>query len=114
MKNFLIVFLCAEKSVNHLNWMKLSQDKQNERVMNGNTAMEHWQKKYKHKIIHEGSSLSKKTISIDSSGSHETPSKMGKFILVEAASHEEAAHMFLDHPHFKYFPGDGVDILELV
>jgi hypothetical protein len=32
--------------------------------------------------------------------------------VVEAASQEAAAKMFLEHPHFTIFPGEGVEIME--
>lgn len=114
MKKFLVLFVCAEKSANHLDWMMLGQEAQKERLIKGTTAMEDWMKKYENKIKLEGSSLGNKTITVDSKGIHENPSKMGKFIVVEANSLEVAASMFLDHPHFKFFPGDAVEVLEFV
>ena len=33
------------------------------------------------------------------------------YIVVRADSIEDAARLFLDHPHFTTFPGDGVDIM---
>jgi hypothetical protein len=39
---------------------------------------------------------------------------MGAFLVVKANSHDEAAKMFLEHPHFAIFPGDGVEVLELL
>ena len=38
--------------------------------------------------------------------------EMGAFTVVRAASHEAAAKMFLNHPHFTVFPGDSVEIME--
>lgn len=32
--------------------------------------------------------------------------------IVEADSHEAAARMFENHPHFSIFPGDSVEIME--
>ena len=34
------------------------------------------------------------------------------YVIVEAESHEAAARMFLDHPHFSAFPGQSVEIIE--
>jgi hypothetical protein len=34
------------------------------------------------------------------------------YTVVRAESQEEAAKMFLGHPHFTIFPGDGVEIME--
>ena len=38
--------------------------------------------------------------------------EMAAFSIVQAESHEAAAKLFLNHPHFTIFPGDGVEIME--
>ena len=114
MKSFLVLYKCSENSINHLNWMSLSQEDKKERLIEGKVQMENWTKKYGNLIKFEGSSLGTKTLSVDSNGILEIPSKIGKFTVIEAASHEEAANIFLDHPHFKCFPGDSLDILEFI
>ena len=37
---------------------------------------------------------------------------MAAYTVVQAESHEAAAKLFLNHPHFTIFPGDGVEIME--
>ena len=37
---------------------------------------------------------------------------MAVYTIVKAESHEEAARLFLNHPHFTIFSGDGVEIME--
>lgn len=34
------------------------------------------------------------------------------YVIVEAESHDEAARLFENHPHFTIFPGDSVEVLE--
>jgi len=36
------------------------------------------------------------------------------YVAVEAENIEAAANLFINHPHFTIFPGDGVDIMPLV
>jgi hypothetical protein len=36
------------------------------------------------------------------------------FVVVRAASHEDAARLFEGHPHFTIFPCDGVDVMPLL
>jgi hypothetical protein len=36
------------------------------------------------------------------------------YTLVRAESHEAAAALFLDHPHFSIFPGDAVEVMEVL
>ena len=37
---------------------------------------------------------------------------MTGYVIVQAESHEAAAKMFENHPHFSIFPGDSVEIME--
>ena len=112
MKNFLAIYTCAENSKNHQAWMKLDAQTQKERFAKGMAAKEQWAAKYKNQVVYEGAPLGEKTKKVDAQGIHDAPSLMGNFMVVQAESHEEAAKMFLEHPHFHLFPGDGVDILE--
>jgi hypothetical protein len=36
------------------------------------------------------------------------------YTIVQAQSQEAAAQMFRDHPHFTMFPGDSVEIMEIL
>ena len=38
--------------------------------------------------------------------------QMAGYTIVEAESQEAAAKLFLNHPHFMIFPGDGVEVME--
>jgi len=37
---------------------------------------------------------------------------MAGYVIVQAESHEAAARLFENHPHFSIFPGAGVEIME--
>ena len=39
---------------------------------------------------------------------------MGAFTVVRAASHEAAAKLFEDHPHFSIFPGESIEIMPVL
>ena len=39
---------------------------------------------------------------------------MGAFTVVRAESHEAAAKLFEQHPHFAIFPGDAVEIMPVL
>ena len=62
-------------------------------------------------IVENGSPLGK-TKKIDKNGISDTRNAIGAFIVVKAESHEDAAKMFLNHPHFMIFPGECVEIME--
>jgi hypothetical protein len=37
---------------------------------------------------------------------------MTGYVIIEAETHEAAAKLFENHPHFTIFPGDSVEIME--
>jgi hypothetical protein len=39
---------------------------------------------------------------------------VGGFVIVKAESHEAAAKMFENHPHYMIFPGDHVETMEIL
>ena len=55
-----------------------------------------------------------KTKRVDASGIADISNEMGAFTVVRAASHEAAAKMFENHPHFTIFPGERVEIMPVL
>jgi hypothetical protein len=45
-------------------------------------------------------------------GVSDTKNSMTGHVVVHAESHEAAAGLFENHPHFTMFPGDSVEIME--
>lgn len=45
-------------------------------------------------------------------GVHDLRNTVGGYVVVTAETHDAAARLFLDHPHFSIFPGDRVEIME--
>lgn len=70
-----------------------------------------WGTKHAASIINQGGPLGK-TKRTASDGVSDTRNGMAAYVVVKAESHEEAAKMFLNHPHFTIFPGDAVEIME--
>ena len=62
-------------------------------------------------IIDNGSPLGK-TKQVDKSGVKDTRNEMAAWTIVQAESHEAAAKLFENHPHFTIFPGERVEIME--
>lgn len=52
-----------------------------------------------------------KTLRVSKHGIAPASNAFCGYIVVEAESIEAAAKLFVDHPHFALFPGDGVDIM---
>jgi hypothetical protein len=85
-----------------------------QRKANDTKGMEAWQKwvKAHEKSIVDGGSPLGKTKRVTRDGIADFRNNLAAYTVVEAQSYDEAAKMFLDHPHFTIFPGDGVEIME--
>ena len=55
-----------------------------------------------------------KTKKVDDKGVSDVRNELGAFTVVRAASHEAAAKMFENHPHFSIFPGERVEIMPVL
>ena len=70
-----------------------------------------WGKKNQKSIVDDGAPLGK-TKRVTAKGVEDIRNQMAGYTIVQAESHEAAAKMFLNHPHFTLFPGVGVEIME--
>lgn len=113
MPHFLALFTCAENSPNHKAWKNLEAPRQKERFEAGMKARAEWNQKYQTRVL-EDASLHQRASLVDKDGLHEGPSGMGAFLVLKAESLQEATQMFRQHPHFAFFPGDGVKIIEIL
>lgn len=94
----------------HAEWDNMNEAQRRERVEHGMHAWQAWQEKHKASIVVEGGPLGK-TKRVDKGGVSDTTNHLTGYIIVEADSHEAAAKMFENHPHFSIFPGDAVEIM---
>lgn len=109
MKKFMAVFLGSAESMQR--WHGLDEATRKKREQEGMAAWHAWVKKYEKSISTMGSPLGK-TKRIDKGGVSDMRNDLSAFTVVEAESHQAAAEMFLDHPHFAIFPGDHIEIME--
>jgi len=109
MKKYLAVFLGTAASME-----KWKQMPEAERKAKEKTGMEAWMKwvNDNQKSIVDGGSPLGKTKHVDKNGVTDLRNDMGAWVVVQAESHEDAAKLFLEHPHFMIFPGDSVEIME--
>lgn len=70
-----------------------------------------WGEEHSASIVDQGKPLGK-TKSVDPNGVADGRNAMCGYVIVEAETHNAAAQMFLDHPHFSIFPGQSVEIME--
>ena len=77
----------------------------------GIAAWGNWVNKNKKSIVEMGAPVGE-TKQVDSSGISDTHNNIAAYTVVQAESHEAAARLFIEHPHFTIFPGDSVEIME--
>jgi hypothetical protein len=110
MKQFLAVYTGSPESMKNSGWQNLSPAKRKEVEAEGMKAWGKWMETHKASILVEGGPLGK-TIKTDAKGISNTTNSLCGYVVIKASSHEEAAQMFLNHPHFSIFPGEAVEIL---
>lgn len=111
MKRFMAVFLGTPNSEAGTEWEALDAVAKAERERAGMTAWQNWAKVHAKSIIDHGSPLGKTKL-VNRSGVANGKNALCAYTIVQAESHEAAAKMFVNHPHFTIFPGDSVEIVE--
>lgn len=76
----------------------------------GMAAWQAWVQRYAAQIVESGGPLGK-TKRVTKTGVADSRNNIAAYVVVEADSHDAAAAMFENHPHFAIFPGDGVDVM---
>jgi hypothetical protein len=109
MKNYMAVFLGAQPK--NTSWDALDPETRKKKEAEGMEAWNAWGEKYKDSVVDFGSPLGK-TKKIDKNGISDIQNEMAAWTIVKAESYEEAAKMFINHPHFAIFPGDRVEVME--
>jgi hypothetical protein len=79
-------------------------------IAKGMQAWSEWMARHSHRIVEGGGPLGK-TKKVSASGIEDTHNHIAAFVVVEAEDHDAAARMFVGHPHFSIFPGDGVEVM---
>lgn len=111
MKRFLAVYMGTADAFERSGWTKLDPDARKERQAAAMKAWMDWGNRYKAAIVVDGDPLGK-TKRVAREGISDIRNEMSGYTIVQAESHEAAAKMFLNHPHFTLFPGDAVEIME--
>ena len=110
MKKFLAVYRGDPQKGND-EWDQLSKEESGKREQLGMEAWGKWMQVNASRIIVSGGPLGK-TLRVDRGGISKVVNNDCGYIVIEAENHEEAANIFLNHPHFSIFPGDNVEIME--
>lgn len=109
MKTFLAIYTgTAEKLAA---WKQLDEAERARREAAGIEAWMEWGTTHAASIVDQGAPLGK-TKRAAADGISDIRNNMAGYVIVKAESHEAAARLFADHPHFTIFPGDSVEIME--
>lgn len=111
MNRYLAVFTGTPEAM--ARWEKLSESERQERQTRGIAAWKQWASDNATAIVEGGGPLSR-TKRVSAAGIEDIRNNLAAFTLVRAESQEAAARLFLDHPHFTAFPGDGVEVMEIL
>jgi hypothetical protein len=111
MKRFLAVYLGSAETPGWKRWNAMDDAARKARERAGMEAWMRWGEEHRASIVERGAPLGK-TKCVDPNGVSDARNAICGYVVVEAESHEAAARLFLDHPHFSIFPGESVEILE--
>jgi hypothetical protein len=111
MKRFLAIYIGTEAALERARWNKLDEPKRREVQASGIKAWMEWGTTQSAAIVDQGGPLGK-TKRVSPQGTSDIKNTMTGYVIVQAESHEDAAKLFANHPHFTVFPGDSVEIME--
>lgn len=110
---YLAVFLGKKDSPRMKEWMALLEAQRQAKEKEGIAAWKGWMEKHHDVVVGSGGPLGK-TKRVSRAGVADVSNEMGAFVVVRAASHEAAAKLFENHPHFSIFPGEAVEIMPVL
>lgn len=109
MKKYMAAFIGSEDAIKK--WDALDEKTRKEREQQGIAAWYAWGEKHGKSIVEMGAPLGK-TMKVNDKGVAAFKNQLTAYTVVQAETHEEAAKMFLGHPHFSIFPGDSIEVME--
>lgn len=109
MKHFLAIYLGTPQAM--ARWNELSAGERQAREGEGLRAWHAWVERNQDSIVDQGSPLGR-TKAASAAGIADVRNAMTAYTVVRAESHEAAARLFENHPHFAIFPGESIEIME--
>jgi hypothetical protein len=113
MKTFLAIYIGTAETMAKSGWNELDEATRKAREQKGMQAWGDWVTDHEAAIVQMGGPLGK-TKRASASGICDIRNNMTGYTVVQAESHDAAARMFERHPHFSVFPGDSVEIMEVL
>ncbi|WP_413989185.1 hypothetical protein ACMDCR_24840 [Labrys okinawensis] len=109
----LAVFLGSRNNPRMQAWMALPEAERRAKEQEGIAAWKAWVEKHQAVVSAMGGPLGR-TKKVGERGIEDVSNELGAFMVVRAESHEAAAKLFEDHPHFTIFPGESVEIMPVL
>jgi hypothetical protein len=94
-------------------WDELPDAERQRREVRGMAAWHDWATKHASAIVEMGGPLGRTKL-VSRAGIADIRNAMAAYTVVQAESQDAAARLFLDHPHFTIFPGEGVEVMEVM
>ncbi len=110
---YLAVFLGSKNGPGRRAWDALTEAERWAKGQEGMAAWKAWVEHHQDAIVGIGGPLGK-TKKVSSRGVEDVSNEMAAYTVVRADSHEAAAKLFENHPHFAIFPGDAVEIMPVL
>ena len=111
MRTFMAIYIGSATSAEKARFDANDSAAQQQRMKAGMEAWRNWVTEQGDAIIDQGTPLGK-TLRISPNGIAPTQNALTAYVIVKAETHEAAAEMFRNHPHFTLMPGDSVEIME--
>ena len=111
MKTFMALYIGSATSAEKARFDAQSSAARQQRMMAGMQAWGKWVTDLGESIVDLGAPLGK-TLRISPDGIAPIHNACTAYVIVRAETHEAAAEMFRNHPHFTLMPGDSVEVME--
>jgi hypothetical protein len=110
---YLAVFVGRKDNPRMKAWMAMGKAERKAKEREGIAAWKDWMEEHRAAIVYAGGPLGK-TKRAGAGGIEDISNLMSGFTIVRAQSHEAAAKLFENHPHFTIFPGEAVQIMPVM
>ena len=113
MPKFLAVYIGSATTGQKTAWDAMPDSERQTLEQRGMVAWGEWMNTHQAAIVDVGGPLGS-TKRVSSNGIEDTSNQITAYTVIEANTHEAAAEMFREHPHFSVFPGESVEIMECI
>lgn len=111
MKRYLAVFTGSPSAM--ARWEALAEPERQRKQADGVAAWKKWATENAASIVEMGGPLSRTKL-VSTGGISDIRNNLAAFTVVQAESQDGAARLFVNHPHFTIFPGEGVEVMEVL